>query len=322
MDAWLTMISAVLAVFGIAALGFFCRRLDWLTEKADNSLLRMVVRVLMPCLIFDVMLGNERLLTPGNVVLPPLVGFGSIVIGVVVAGAAAHLLRRVPGLQTSAQRRTFAFCVGMYNYGYVPLPLSTALFEDGQGVVGVLFVHNMGVEIAMWTLGVLLLAGRLGADWWKKLINAPLIAIVAALAMNFLGLHAFVPDVVHQMFHMLGAAAIPLAVLLIGATIADHLGDASFRHAGGLMSLACLLRLGILPVMFLAVAAVLPASLELKRVIALEAAMPAAVFPIVMARHYNGDPATAIRVVIATSFVSLLTMPLWLQFGLTWLNAG
>jgi len=44
--------------------------------------------------------------------------------------------------------------------------------------------------------------------------------------------------------------------------------------------------------------------------------MPAAVFPIVMARHYGGDPATAMRVVIGTSVVGLATIPLWIRFGM------
>ncbi len=44
--------------------------------------------------------------------------------------------------------------------------------------------------------------------------------------------------------------------------------------------------------------------------------MPAAVFPIVMARHYQGDPATAMRVVISTSVVGLATIPLWIRLGM------
>jgi len=68
--------------------------------------------------------------------------------------------------------------------------------------------------------------------------------------------------------------------------------------------------------LFLLVAKFLPASVELKRVMVIEAAMPAAVFPIVMARHYAGDPATAMRVVIGTSVVGLATIPLWIRFGM------
>jgi hypothetical protein len=67
---------------------------------------------------------------------------------------------------------------------------------------------------------------------------------------------------------------------------------------------------------FLLLARYLPCSVELKRVILLQAAMPAAVFPIIMARHYGGDPITALRVVVATSLGGLLTIPLWLRFGM------
>jgi predicted permease len=44
--------------------------------------------------------------------------------------------------------------------------------------------------------------------------------------------------------------------------------------------------------------------------------MPAGTFSIILARHYGGEPTTALRVVIGTSVVSLLTMPLWIRFGL------
>jgi malate permease and related proteins len=54
------------------------------------------------------------------------------------------------------------------------------------------------------------------------------------------------------------------------------------------------------------------ASGELRRVLYIQAAMPSAVFPIILARHYGGDPATAVRVVVATSVLGLITIPLWL----------
>ena len=73
---------------------------------------------------------------------------------------------------------------------------------------------------------------------------------------------------------------------------------------------------GILPVLFLLLAKYLPCSIELKRIIAIQAAMPAAVFSIVIAKHYCGDPATALRVVLGTSLVGLVTIPLWLRFGM------
>jgi predicted permease len=92
-----------------------------------------------------------------------------------------------------------------------------------------------------------------------------------------------------------------------------HLGSAG--QASRPMLVACLLRLGLLPLFFLLLAKYLPVSLELRQVMLLQSAMPAAVFPIIMARHYGGDPGLALRIVIATSLGALVTMSFWLRLG-------
>jgi predicted permease len=80
------------------------------------------------------------------------------------------------------------------------------------------------------------------------------------------------------------------------------------------------LRLGLLPWLFLLAAKFLPLSVELRRVLVIEAAMVSAVFPIAMAKHYGGDPPTALRAVLSTSLVGFLTIPLWIRFGLTFVG--
>jgi predicted permease len=77
-----------------------------------------------------------------------------------------------------------------------------------------------------------------------------------------------------------------------------------------------LLRLGLLPLGMLLLAMVLPCSVELKRVVAIQAAMPAATFPIVLARHYDGDTGVGTWIVLSSSLVSLITIPLWIPAGL------
>jgi predicted permease len=48
--------------------------------------------------------------------------------------------------------------------------------------------------------------------------------------------------------------------------------------------------------------------------------MPAAVFPIVLARLFGGQPQVAIQVVIATSIVGIFTAPLVIAWGLSWVG--
>ena len=53
-----------------------------------------------------------------------------------------------------------------------------------------------------------------------------------------------------------------------------------------------------------------------RHVIAVQSAMPAAVFPMILARRYGGDEATAMRVIVITTLVSLLTIPFAVKLAL------
>lgn len=312
MNQFGTILNAVIPIFGIMALGVVIRRCNWLTEEADRSLMRVCVNVLLPCLILDKSLGNPALAQPSNLLLAPLLGYVLVALGVGLAFGA----RVLHGLQELRERRTFAVAVGMHNYGYVPLPLALLLFDPATA--GVLFLHVIGVELAMWTLGVTVLSGgSLGRDW-RKLVNAPLVAMVGALSCNALGWNAHVPAVVNTGVHWLGGCAIPLALILIGAIMADHLGEFHSARGWRVIGAAVLLRAGVLPLLFLVGAKLIPMTVEHQRVLILEAAMPTAVFPVVLAKLYHGSPATAMRAVLATSVVGLVTIPLWIKVGMKW----
>jgi predicted permease len=313
MDEWLKVVSATAAVFAVVILGFGIRRAKLLTTEADESLLKLVIWVLVPALILHILIDNEAMRQPANLLIPPVIGFGAVAVGIGLAWWVAHLLGAKIGLDTPAKQRTFAVSVGIFNYGYIPIPLAEALHD--QSTLGVLFVHNVGVDVAMWTLGVGVLSRRLGKGWWKGVINPPLIAIVVAVSLNFLNAGEVMPRFVERAIGMLAVCAIPIALIMIGATMADHFKSSDLKSGHRMMATASVLRLGLLPLFFLLAASVIPMSDELSNVVHLQAAMPAAIFPIVLARVYGGDVRTAVRVSLITSIISLVTMPMWLAAG-------
>lgn len=323
MNEFLTVLQAVLPVFAIMVAGLWLRRRDWLTAEADASLMRLCINLLIPSLIFGSVFGNAALRRPENLLLPPLVGFGMAGLGMAVA----RLFARAAGLQTKPEQRTFAFLAGLQNYAYLVIPLCLSLFDTGT--TGVLFVHNVGTEMAMWTVGVAVLTGSGLTSGWRKFINAPLIALLLALALNFVGM-IFTPPapvaafgkIILTTIHWLGQSAIPLGLLLIGAIVADHLKEARGGRALRVVSVAALVRLGIMPVLFLLLAKFLPCSDELKRVLVLQGAMPSAVLPIAIARHYGGDARVALQVALGTSLLGLATIPLWIHFGWVFVGLG
>jgi hypothetical protein len=275
-------------------------------------LLKVVVNYLYPCLILDNVLNNEALRTPSNLLLAPLTGFGLMSLCIMIGLVAAKSI----GLRRGEGLRTFAFAVGINNYGYIPIPLMTALF--GANSVGLLLVHNVGCEAAIWTVGIFVLTGLSWREGWKKLLNPPVIALILAVAGNLLHVGPHLPDVVTVTIHQSAVCAIPLGLILIGGVLDEFLGQPRALFDPRVSMASCFLRLAVFPVLYLFVAKFLPCTAELKRIIIVEGAMPSGILLIVIAKHYGGHPLTAVRVVIGTTALGILVIPLWIQLGLAW----
>lgn len=309
-----TILLLYLPIFLLIVAGFGLRRTGVLTAQADESLLGIVINLLLPCLALDVILGNEALTRPANLLIPPVAGFATVGLGIGAALCAARIF-----LKGAAVQRTFGLTTGIQNYGYIPIPLCMALFD--RETVGVLLAFNLGVEVAFWTIGLATVSGGLGGKHWARQIwTPPMIAICLALGLNSLGADAFVPEPLRVALHMLGQCAVPFALLLTGAMLADHARPGLLASGLRTTGLALVIRLLLLPVIIITTAVTVPMDPALSRILVVQGAMPSAAFSIVMARVYGGDMPTAMRCVFATSLAALATIPLWLSFGLMLLN--
>jgi len=308
------LLQIVAPVFLLMAAGFALRRMGILTTEADRSILGVIVNLLYPCLALHVIIGNEAFSHPKNLILPPLAGFFSIAIGLLVGQAGA----RVSALQKGPVSRTFIHTTGLQNYGYIALPLCQALFD--VETVGVLFAYNLGVELAFWSIALSSLTGHMMRIDWKKAINPPIIAVLSGLLLNSLGAVHWLPGAVQTSMSMLGACSIPLALVVTGAVLADFTNFHTFARGWRTTIAAWICRLGITPILILIAAHYLPFDRPLKNVLIVQAAMPAAIFPIMTTRLYGGDVATALRVVLGTSLLGLITIPLWLAIGHWWVK--
>jgi predicted permease len=242
--------------------------------------------------------------------MPPVAGFllTSFSLGV------AWYVARALGLTIGHGLRTFALAVGLTNYGYLPLPIMDAVF--GTESRAWLFMHNAGVEAAIWTTGVLIVTGESPRAAWRKLLNAPLVALALALGVKLSGLGMHIPDVIWTFVHALAVCAVPLGLLMTGASFAPHLNDPKQLANPRIILTAWLLRLAVLPWVFLLAARFLPVANELKQVLVVQAAMPTAVISVIVARIYGGRPLVAVQIILGTTAVAVFTIPFWIKFGL------
>ncbi len=314
MPSYLQLLLLVLPVFAVIGVGVGVRRVHWIEGEAETSLIRLAVNVCYPCLIFESVAGNAALRAPGNLLLPPLLGFAVTSLGI----HAGLLVARALGLQVGSGLRTFALAVGITNYGYLPLPIMEGIW--GPESRAVLLVHNVGVEVAIWTVGLLVLSGESLRSGWRRLVSPIVITLVLAVACNLAGLTPHLPQVLTDTIHALGVCAIPLGLVMTGVSLANYVDRPRELFDAKVSVAAMALRLGVLPVAILLLARYLPCSVELKRVLVVQAAMPTAMVSVILARLYGGHPRTAVQIVLGTTALGILVIPLWLRAGMAWVG--
>lgn len=313
------VLEAVLPVYVMAAAGMALRWRKVLTAEMEKGVLQMVIHLLYPCLILDKVLGNPLARSGATVGWGVGLGFGFIILGMVVSFGYAKAV----GMARGGGLRTFTLAGGVQNFGYTAIPILASLFVLPGGddsVLGLLFIHSLGVELAIWIVGLMVLTGS-----WRQnprlFLNGPIVAVVLGLALSWTGGWQLLTAegggvagaVVRQSMHWLGNCAFPIGLILIGATMFGLVGEEKpdWKIALG----AVLVRLAVMPAVILGGAWLLPITTELKQVLVVQAAMPAAVTPIIVARHYGGNPGVAVQTVVVTSVLALVTIPLWLAVG-------
>ena len=204
---------------------------------------------------------------------------------------------------------------GCQNFGFTAVPVVEILW--GTSALALLFVHNLGVETAIWSVGVMLMSGENKIPW-KRLINGPIIAVIIAITLVTLHLDDKITGPIRTSISMLGTGAFPLAILITGATMLDLV--ASEKPSWKIVIASCLVRLIAIPALIILAAKLIPMALELRQILLVQAAMPAALVPILLAKLYGGRPAIAVQVVIATTIVSLVTLPYIIYFGTKFLH--
>lgn len=310
MPGYLDLLLLLAPVVLVFSLGMIVRRVGWLQPESEGGILKLLMNVFYPALILKSVLGNQALRDPANLLWPPLVGFGTVTLGFFVAMVAGRLLK----LNIGEGLRTFAFAVGIYNYAYIPLPLVMSLF--GRETAGVLLVHNVGCELAVWSSGILLLAGVSLREGWRRLFNPSLVTLLIAVAINISGWTP--PNSLMTAIDSLAVCTVTLGLICSGAAIAPFLDKARELWSTKIVFGSCVLRLGLLPLLFLTIARHGPFSDALRQVIVVQAAMPAAMIPLVIARHYGGRPLIAAQVILGTTLPGLLLIPALLRLGMDW----
>jgi len=317
-------LNMLVGVYLVVGCGFFFRRVGWFPAPADQPLYRLTVSVLMPCLIFERILPVDLTGDYQNVIIPPILGFATSLIGVVLGYSLGLLPSKLTAISNVKILGTFAACVCILNYGFVPIPLLRELYVDDVKTQAVLFIQNLGIELSIWTVVIIAMNGRFDRRSLLRAINPPTCAIVTAILLNQAGVYPYIPSFVMNAIRLLGEASLATSMFLVGMSLSDTFVFArivrQWHRVVRIAFWSCLLRLVILPAIFVTVAVIAPLTIEMKRVLVIHAAMSSAIFPMVLSRHYDGDPETALDTILPNCLLALVTLPFWVCIGLSFVE--
>lgn len=290
--------------FALIALGYLVCRHTALDRPVWDAAERLVYYLLFPCLLFQAIVRNP-------IRLADIVSLGGVGLTIVGTGIAlAYAMGRAPGVDpmTHASGAQTAF---RFN-SYVALALAERL-AGAPGVAWQALLMAVCVPVcnvaAVWPL-----AKQGGHGYLKELARNPLIlATLSGLACNLGGLH--LPDLVATTLSRIGAAALPLGLMAVGAGLRfGALRDAPWL-AAGLMGTRHL----VLPAVGIALVLWLDLPPAQQMVIVAFAAMPTAASAYVLAARMGGNGAYVAGLVTVSTLLAMVGLPAallvlgWLQ---------
>ncbi len=316
-DAWVVL-NKIAVMFLVLLAGWLLCRRGLLAAPFQTALGRLVVDGTFPALVFTQMLATVSRDSLQASLWIPMLGL----LTMALAGGLGLLASR--GLRNAAQRPTFAFVAAMPNWVYLPLPIAQGLF--GAEGVRTILLFNLGAQMFLWTGGVALIRGKLAREDLRQLaMNPGLLATIAGIAVALLvpgatawgtaaGDHGagWAAGIVVQALTLVGSLTIPLSLLVTGAQLAGLTWDDP-GHRGAVTGVV-LLRLLVMPavtvlLLHLAVLAGLPLTDIARHTIHLIVAMPVAISCGMFAERFGGDARLSAATVLASTLLSLLTVP-------------
>lgn len=285
----------ILPDFALIAIGFLICRYTALDRPVWDGAERLVYYLLFPALLFGSIVRNP--LQP----MDALALAGGTLAVTAVGIALAYALRRVPGvspaLHASGAQVAFRF------NSYIALAVAERL-AGAPGVAAIALVVSMAVPLcnlgAVWPL-----ARHGGHGYLRELARNPLIiATVSGLAFNALGLR--LPELAATTLSRIGAAALPLGLMAVGAGL--RLG--ALREAPALAAALLAIRHAALPLAAIAWVALTDLPPDQQIVLVAFAALPTASSAYVLAVRMGGHGPFVAGLVTVSTLLGMLSLPL------------
>lgn len=295
-----TILSQVIILLLIMIIGFFTRKQGLLDESVTKKLSELLLKVTSPLLVISSFQVNFTQDLFDKVLV--------VFIFSILAHVFSVLLGQVLFLgYKESTKKIMKFSAIYSNCGFMGFPLLDSLF----GKTGILLgsVYVAAFNIFLWTNGVMIFSNKRKLDketLKKALLNPGITSVIIGLLLFLFSIK--LPYPLARTTELVGSMTIPLSMLIVGANIASCKFKQLLR--GFELYYITIVRLLLIPLLSYIFLKILGFSDMLLTTCLLLVAMPAAATTTIFAEMYGGDVSFASRVVVFSTIVSIITIPL------------
>ncbi|MHC1681599.1 MAG: AEC family transporter [Clostridiaceae bacterium] len=304
----MVVINQMVMLFLIIGLGYYLNKIRILDKELNQRLTRIVLDVTTPALILSSVMVGEISRDFNEVML---VVFTAIILFVFLPIVSFLLVKimRIP----VKQQGLYMFMTMFSNIGFMGFPVMKAIFGDGAIFYTAIF--NMFFNVLVFTLGILMMnyknENKIKMEL-KQVLSPGIIASIVAVLIYILNIH--VPTVFAQTCSMVGNVTTPVAMLLIGSTLANMKIKNVFNDFR--VYPYTFIRQFILPGLSFPVLRAAITNKEILGITLIMIAMPVANSSVLFATKYNQDEELAAKNVFITTLVSVISIPMFVYLFL------
>lgn len=308
MDA-LNIVSTIIPIFSVIILGWLARWKGFIQQEFLEPANRLVYYLAIPALIFRA-ISKASLKSQFDVMVLAITLCSAVVIFAFAWGMGFLFRLRLGQLGTFMQTTFHG------NLGYIGLAIAFYLlgnegFVRASIIAGFLIIlqNFLSVISLQFNSDDISVKGNKLYIVLRILGNPVILSALAGILFSLSGLK--MPLVIDRSLHILGGLALPMALLIIGASLSFELMQLRILRviSSSLLKLILLPGVGFLlyRIFNIAVQDYLPALILL--------ASPTATITYVMAREMGGDVDFAVAAISTSTLISSVTFTLWINIA-------
>lgn len=297
-----TTVMQIVALFLIMIVGYVLRKCNVFDDASNVRFTRLIIYVSLPAQIVKAFATNQGIVSNREVLL--MFGVSTLAyLLYAIIGFVFNIVFCVP----KKKRGTYLFMMMFGNVGFMGMPLTEALLGEEALIYAVIF--NVIFNLIVYSVGIVMISNKEdGVRFsYKKLLNMPLISAVVSILLYFCKIQ--IPDVLIKSLDYMGNVTTPVAMIILGSTIAGMPWKELFDEWRIYVFTA--FKLLVIPAVVIALLKVAP---EMNPLIygslILLSATPVATNTTMLAIEYDGDRALASKGIFFTTLLCMLTIPL------------